>query len=182
MYAHACKVGLEGVISKVRDSAYTSGRGNNWVKKTCAQRETLTIAGFAMKDRKFDGIFVGRQKGESRRLGLLPADDLADGNPGNQITRRRTRYVARGSHAGIEARHGGMNIAKLATDQAKTCGEVFKIGRHGTYTPVRLGCRYCSGHMPCSGCVAGDQSAALSRACGVYADAERTQGRLDLFN
>jgi hypothetical protein len=81
MYAHACKVGLEGVISKVRDSAYTSGRGNNWVKKTCAQRETLTIAGFAMKDRKFDGIFVGRQKGESRRLGLLPADDVADGNP-----------------------------------------------------------------------------------------------------
>jgi bifunctional non-homologous end joining protein LigD len=32
-------------VSKVRDSAYTSGRGNNWVKKTCAQRETLTIAG-----------------------------------------------------------------------------------------------------------------------------------------
>jgi len=65
MYAHACKVGLEGVVSKVRDSAYTSGRGNNWVKKTCAQRETLTIAGFAIKDRKFDGIFVGRQKGGS---------------------------------------------------------------------------------------------------------------------
>jgi hypothetical protein len=42
MYAHACKVGLEGVVSKVRDSAYISGRGNNWVKKTCAQRETLT--------------------------------------------------------------------------------------------------------------------------------------------
>ena len=49
MFAHACKVGLEGVVSKVRDSAYVSGRGNNWVKKTCAQRETLTIAGFAMK-------------------------------------------------------------------------------------------------------------------------------------
>jgi bifunctional non-homologous end joining protein LigD len=36
MFAHACKVGLEGVVSKVRDSIYTSGRGNNWVKKTCA--------------------------------------------------------------------------------------------------------------------------------------------------
>jgi ATP-dependent DNA ligase len=44
IFAHACKVGLEGVVSKVRDSAYTSGRGNNWVKKTCVQRETLTIA------------------------------------------------------------------------------------------------------------------------------------------
>ena len=46
MYAHACKVGLEGVVSKVRDSRYVSGRGNDWVKKTCAQRETLPIAGF----------------------------------------------------------------------------------------------------------------------------------------
>jgi bifunctional non-homologous end joining protein LigD len=48
MYAHACKVGLEGVVSKVRDSRYVSGRINDWVKKTCAQRETLTIAGFAL--------------------------------------------------------------------------------------------------------------------------------------
>jgi bifunctional non-homologous end joining protein LigD len=44
MYQHACKTGLEGVVSKVRDSRYASGRGNNWVKKICAQRETLTIA------------------------------------------------------------------------------------------------------------------------------------------
>ena len=26
MFAHACKVGLEGVVSKVRDSRYASGR------------------------------------------------------------------------------------------------------------------------------------------------------------
>lgn len=64
MYAHACKVGLEGVVSKVRDSAYLSGRGNNWVKKTCAQRETLTIAGFALDGNDWDGIYVGRRKGK----------------------------------------------------------------------------------------------------------------------
>jgi hypothetical protein len=27
MFAHACKIGLEGVVSKVRDSRYLSGRG-----------------------------------------------------------------------------------------------------------------------------------------------------------
>jgi bifunctional non-homologous end joining protein LigD len=64
MYAHACKVGLEGVVSKVRDSRYVSGRGNDWVKKTCAQRETLTIAGFALDGNEWDGIYVGRRKGE----------------------------------------------------------------------------------------------------------------------
>jgi bifunctional non-homologous end joining protein LigD len=32
MYKHACAVGLEGVVSKVRDSRYPAGRGNDWVK------------------------------------------------------------------------------------------------------------------------------------------------------
>jgi bifunctional non-homologous end joining protein LigD len=63
MYVHACKVGLEGVVSKVRDSGYFSGRGNNWVKATCAQRETLTIAGFALDGNDWDGIYLGRRKG-----------------------------------------------------------------------------------------------------------------------
>lgn len=64
MFAHACGLGLEGVVSKVRDSRYSSGRGNDWVKKTCAQRETLPIAGFALKENKFDGIYIGRRKGK----------------------------------------------------------------------------------------------------------------------
>ncbi|EIG62080.1 non-homologous end-joining DNA ligase [Bradyrhizobium sp. WSM1253] len=64
MFAHACKIGLEGVVSKVRDSTYNSGRGNNWVKTTCAQRETLTIAGFALDEGKWDGIYLGRHKGD----------------------------------------------------------------------------------------------------------------------
>jgi bifunctional non-homologous end joining protein LigD len=63
MFKHACGIGLEGVVSKVRDSRYNSGRGNDWVKKTCAQRETLAIAGFAMKGNQFDGLYVGRRKG-----------------------------------------------------------------------------------------------------------------------
>jgi bifunctional non-homologous end joining protein LigD len=54
MFEHACKV---------RDSVYASGRGNNWVKKTCAQRETLTIAGFALDEGKWDGIYLARRKG-----------------------------------------------------------------------------------------------------------------------
>src|SRR5882757_6415359 len=64
IYRHACSVGLEGVVSKVRDSRYASGRGRDWVKKTCAQRETLTIAGFALDGSKWDGIYVGRRRGK----------------------------------------------------------------------------------------------------------------------
>src|SRR6476619_6602952 len=54
---------VAGVISKVRDSPYVSGRGNIWVKKTCQQRETLTIAGFALDGQKWDGIYLARRRG-----------------------------------------------------------------------------------------------------------------------
>jgi bifunctional non-homologous end joining protein LigD len=64
MYKHACKTGLEGVVSKVRDSRYNSGRTNDWAKKPCAQRETLAIAGYGVDSKKFDGLYLGRRKGK----------------------------------------------------------------------------------------------------------------------
>ena len=32
VFAHACKLGLEGIVSKRKDSAYRSGRSPNWLK------------------------------------------------------------------------------------------------------------------------------------------------------
>ena len=32
VFAHACKMGLEGIVSKRRDSAYCSGRSPDWLK------------------------------------------------------------------------------------------------------------------------------------------------------
>jgi bifunctional non-homologous end joining protein LigD len=64
MFSHACKAGYEGLVSKVAESAYISGRGHDWVKKACARRETLTIAGYALDKGKWDGIFLGRRNGD----------------------------------------------------------------------------------------------------------------------
>jgi bifunctional non-homologous end joining protein LigD len=64
MFKHACGVGLEGIVFKVRGSRYSSGRRNDWVKRTCAQRETLTIAGFALDGTKWDGLYLARRKGK----------------------------------------------------------------------------------------------------------------------
>ena len=63
MFKHACEIGLEGIVSKVKDGRYVSGRSRDWVKVTCAQRETLTIAGFALDGNKSDGLYLGRRKG-----------------------------------------------------------------------------------------------------------------------
>jgi len=43
---HACKMGLEGIISKIADAAYRSGRGHDWVKAKCSDRQEFVVAGF----------------------------------------------------------------------------------------------------------------------------------------
>ena len=32
VFAHACKMGLEGIVSKRKDSAYRCGRSRDWLK------------------------------------------------------------------------------------------------------------------------------------------------------
>jgi bifunctional non-homologous end joining protein LigD len=32
VFDHACKMGLEGIVSKRKDSAYRSGRSRDWLK------------------------------------------------------------------------------------------------------------------------------------------------------
>jgi hypothetical protein len=32
VFKHACELGLEGIVSKRRDSPYRSGRSRNWIK------------------------------------------------------------------------------------------------------------------------------------------------------
>jgi bifunctional non-homologous end joining protein LigD len=107
MYKHACKTGLEGVVSKVRDSRYNSGRTNDWLKKTCAQRETLAIAGYALDGKKFDGIYLARRKGNEliyagkvdHGFDAASAKDLqARLKP---LTRKTQPYTKRIAHRGI---------------------------------------------------------------------------------
>ncbi|WLA74218.1 non-homologous end-joining DNA ligase [Bradyrhizobium diazoefficiens] len=107
MFAHACKVGLEGVVSKVRDSLYASGRVNSWVRKTCAQRETLTIAGFALDEGKWDGIYLGRRRGDDlvyagkvdHGFDKVSAADLQQRL--KPLIRRTQPYAKRIAHKGI---------------------------------------------------------------------------------
>jgi bifunctional non-homologous end joining protein LigD len=42
---HACKMGLEGIVSKIADARYSSGRGHDWIKTKCSDRQELVVAG-----------------------------------------------------------------------------------------------------------------------------------------
>ncbi len=43
---HARLLGLEGIISKLGDSEYTSGRSGDWVKSKCSKRQEFVIGGY----------------------------------------------------------------------------------------------------------------------------------------
>jgi bifunctional non-homologous end joining protein LigD len=44
--ASACRLGLEGVVAKRRDSAYVSRRSSDWIKLKCGQRQEFVIGGY----------------------------------------------------------------------------------------------------------------------------------------
>lgn len=44
--AHACRLGLEGIISKRRDLPYMPGRTDAWRKVKCSRRQEFVIGGF----------------------------------------------------------------------------------------------------------------------------------------
>jgi bifunctional non-homologous end joining protein LigD len=47
MLDHACRLGLEGIVSKRRNAPYRSGRHGEWVKSKCTNREEFVIGGYA---------------------------------------------------------------------------------------------------------------------------------------
>jgi bifunctional non-homologous end joining protein LigD len=50
--AHACRMGIEGIISKRAGSPYRSGRSTAWVKTKCERSDTFVVVGFEVdKDR-----------------------------------------------------------------------------------------------------------------------------------
>ena len=46
VFQHACRLGLEGVVSKVRNAPYRSGRTKEWIKSKCANRQEFVVAGY----------------------------------------------------------------------------------------------------------------------------------------
>ena len=56
MMEAACRMGLEGIIGKRRDSVYTSRRSGDWIKLKCGQRQEFVIGGYTAPQGKRVGI------------------------------------------------------------------------------------------------------------------------------
>jgi hypothetical protein len=73
VFEHACRLGLEGIVSKRRDSPYRSGRSRDWIKSKNPNAPAL------------------KREAEEDWGGPFPSRDIPAGNP-----KQRSRLVVHG--------------------------------------------------------------------------------------
>jgi bifunctional non-homologous end joining protein LigD len=56
IFSNACKLGAEGIISKLGDGKYCPGRGGNWLKLKCYQEQEFVIGGFTLPSNGIHGV------------------------------------------------------------------------------------------------------------------------------
>lgn len=66
MLAAACRMNLEGIVSKRRDSVYSAGRNDTWVKSKCRPSQEVVIGGWVQEPQRpfkalLTGVYAGNQ-------------------------------------------------------------------------------------------------------------------------
>jgi bifunctional non-homologous end joining protein LigD len=73
--ASACKMGLEGIVSKRLDSPYQSGRGGHWIKTKCRAGHEVVIGGWTSIGGRLRSLIAGVYSGEE----LMPVGRVGTG-------------------------------------------------------------------------------------------------------
>ncbi|RUW63816.1 DNA ligase D [Mesorhizobium sp. M7A.F.Ca.US.008.03.1.1] len=68
VFQHACRMGLEGIVSKRVDGTYCSGIQTSWLKIKCIKSDTFPIVAFVEKlgahPRRIASLYLGRREGD----------------------------------------------------------------------------------------------------------------------
>jgi len=89
MKEHACRLGLEGVISKRRNAPYLSGRHGEWIKTKCTNRSEFVVGGYTPSTATRGAI-------GSLALGYYQGGDLIHvGRTGTGFTQKLARSLYR---------------------------------------------------------------------------------------
>jgi bifunctional non-homologous end joining protein LigD len=64
MFAHACKLKWEGIVSKNPDAPYRSDRNEGWLKTKCAQRGKFPVIGFVKDPSGVAALYLGKREGK----------------------------------------------------------------------------------------------------------------------
>ncbi|MGE0718437.1 MAG: DNA ligase D, partial [Alphaproteobacteria bacterium] len=104
MQRHACRLALEGVMSKLRDAPYRSGRHKDWVKAKCSEREEFVVGGYVPSTTASDAIgslVLGQYEGGKLRhvgrvgTGFAMAEARALRKRLDRLTAERSPFTGR---------------------------------------------------------------------------------------
>jgi bifunctional non-homologous end joining protein LigD len=94
VFAEACRLGLEGIVSKRRDGAYVGGRGREWLKTKCVREQEFVIGGFTDPEGARTGIGALLLGVHDARRGLVYAGKVGTGFSARVATELRRRLDA----------------------------------------------------------------------------------------
>jgi len=60
----ACRLSLEGIVSKRADAPYVSGRTDAWTKSKCRAGHEVVVGGYATTEGRFRSLLVGVHRGD----------------------------------------------------------------------------------------------------------------------
>lgn len=106
----ACKLSLEGIISKQSNAPYQSGRAATWVKSKCRAGHEVVIGAYATTNGKFRSLLVGVNRGKHfvyvGRVGTGYGASKVD----VLLPRLRALETAKSPFTGIGAPKGDSNV------------------------------------------------------------------------
>lgn len=92
----ACRMHLEGIVSKELDAPYRGGRTGSWVKAKCRAGHEVVIGGWTSEGRRLRSLLVGVYRGEGKARKLVYVGRVGTGF-GEAVMRKlvpRLREVA----------------------------------------------------------------------------------------
>ena len=101
----ACRLSLEGIVSKKLSAPYRSGRGEFWTKAKCRAGHEVVIGGWGETNGRFRSLLVGVNKGNH----LIYVGKVGTGYTDDLVRRLVPRLKA---HVAKENPFGGFNAPK----------------------------------------------------------------------
>jgi bifunctional non-homologous end joining protein LigD len=86
----ACRMHLEGIVSKRADAPYRSGRGDTWTKAKCRAGHEVVIGGWSTTAGKFRSLLVGVHRGDH----LIHVGRVGTGYSADKVKRLMPRLKA----------------------------------------------------------------------------------------
>ena len=105
----ACRLDLEGIISKRRDAPYTTGRSATWTKAKCRGGHEVVIGAWTDTNGKFRSLLAGVRRGDH----LVYAGRVGTGYSADAVRRLMPHLEA---HASAKSPFGGKGAPRPARD------------------------------------------------------------------